>query len=205
MSSSDGFCSALSFAHGELGTTYRGSLDTRTHHPSAVNTSGSAQTAQLSTPTGSTIPSLVRYPSSAGTPLAPPQVAPVRPMSPTRTNSASSVGTQSSFAQTPAGVVISNPTPSLGNVPSVAAAHSGAVTGVGPMPSPTPPMTPLPHNGSTQSAGGSFAGPTGGGGRGKREDEADREKGEGQEMKKRRIAPTLVTAGQDDDRQREPK
>jgi chromatin assembly factor 1 subunit B len=70
--------------------------------------------------------------------------------------------------------VVSNPTLISGNVPRIAAASSGKVTGV---PLTTPPETP-------RSAAGSVAGT--------KRDASESEKEDGNEPKKRRIAPTPV-------------
>lgn len=92
-----------------------------------------------------------------------------RPSSPARSNSTSSVITQSSVA--PAGP----PTLVAGNVPGLTATNSGKVTGV---PITTPPETP-------RSTGANVAGQ-------KRDlSESEKEDSEGQ-PKKKRIAPTLI-------------
>lgn len=83
-------------------------------------------------------------------------------------------------------VVISNPTPSFGNVPSVAAAHSGAVPGVVPLTHPTPPMTP----GAEQQSGSESKGFTVPAKRA--ESESEKEDKSLPAIKKRRIQPTLV-------------
>ncbi|KAB8337180.1 hypothetical protein FH972_021484 [Carpinus fangiana] len=229
MSSSDGFCSSLSFSSSELGSVYRGpSLSTtRTHLPSTINTSKSAAPSPAGTPSHAPTPpipgaissasaSMMRQSSGSGF-VPSPSPGPVsatgipgsvRPSSPQRSNSASSIATQSSFVpsavpsqNTPSGVV-NNPTPTFGAVPGLAAAGSGTVLPHHlPIASPTPPMTPLPA-----SVGGSFAASTSyapGALLGKRGSESE---GDGytanaggkevqEPVKRRRIAPTLV--GQD--------
>lgn len=95
MSSSDGFCSTLSFMPGELGQVY--STATGTAQP----------TPSLPTPTDTK-------------PVA--SHVPPPPASPARSNSVSSVTPQraSQHAET----VVNNPTPTLGSVPLVTATHS---------------------------------------------------------------------------------
>src|SRR5690349_14205962 len=111
MTSSDGFCSSITFAPGELGEKYTGPLavHSRHHHtPAAINTAAS-QTSNHSTPTptpttgsmsGSTTAAtapMQRQPS-AGFPASPSSFIPARPGSPARSNSVSSIATASSFA-----------------------------------------------------------------------------------------------------------
>lgn len=94
--------------------------------------------------------------------------------------SASSIATEASFARVPEqnpGPVGNMPTPSLGSVPSLAAAGSGPAGVMF-----TPPQTP----GVTQGVGQALAGV-------KREAEAVNEEAAG--AKKRRIQPTLVMDG----------
>lgn len=186
MSSSDGFCSCLSFAPGELGQIYTGHIPTA-HHPMTVNTTGvsTAQPTPTATPTAVNAPPLVKQSFSA-IPPSPSPVAVLRPTSPTRSSSASSVATLSSHVQTPVTVITSNPTPTLGTVPSVAATNSATVG----LPLTTPPQTPMSGNiSTTSSVSGSVLG--------KRDASAasESEKEDAKEVtKKRRIAPTLVGA-----------
>lgn len=173
MSSSDGFCSNLTFQPGELGQVYTGHVPTA-HHPSpVVSTVSSAHGTPTPTPTAISAPPLVAAPSPS--PLTGPLA---HPPSPTRSNSASSVATQSSFAHGSTGAITSNPTPTLGNVPSVAATNS-----FGPLPWTTPPQTPMAGVVSaTSSVSGSVLG---------KRDTSESEKEEGA-PKKRRIAPTPI-------------
>ncbi|KAJ5774247.1 Chromatin assembly factor 1 subunit B [Penicillium paradoxum] len=187
MSSSDGFCSTLSFAPGELGQTYTGP------------TSGAQSTTNSNTPTTNVTP--LPTPTHAASPHVP---SPIKttyasasntgsapPGSPARSTSACSVATQSSTQPTPAGVV-NNPTPTLGTVPSVTVAHSAQPPT---LPLTTPPQTPVssaPPNGPA-TTGGSVLG--------KRDVPPGSEKGgkddsnaEVQQPKRRRIAPTLISA-----------
>ncbi|KAF1990420.1 WD40 repeat-like protein [Aulographum hederae CBS 113979] len=212
MSSSDGFCSCLTFGQGELGEIYRGPTPTsssqnthaqaspRHNHPAptSINSTlaNSAISSNHSTPTPtptqtSAPPPLKQQPAPSGSasgpstanpfPASPSSFTPVRPVSPARSMSASSIATQSSFQPlgtargatpgadliNPSGgagtYVMNNPTPSLGAVPSVAAAQSGPVLG-GPMPLWTPPETPM----SSGIGGGSgYVSAGGDGGRGR--------------------------------------
>ncbi|KAL9575907.1 MAG: hypothetical protein Q9212_007576, partial [Teloschistes hypoglaucus] len=113
-----------------------------------------------------------------------------QPPSPTRSNSASSSATQSSHhhmmmsmqsqGSTGSGnIITSNPTPTLGNVPSVAATQS-----FGPLPWTTPPQTPL---GGGVSAPSSVSGSV----LGKR-DTSESEREDVAPKKQRRVAPVLV-------------
>ncbi|OCL09232.1 WD40 repeat-like protein [Glonium stellatum] len=217
MTSSDGFCSCLTFASGELGQIYHGAPAVQTaakHHPSAINTAASStQSTPTPTPTSSSMPaSAMSKQPSAGFPASPSSFAPVRPGSPTRSNSLSSVATQSSFAPaTESGIVMSNPTPVMSSVPSVAATNSGTIGG---MPMWTPPLTPA-HGQGTHSASSSVSGIVNIPGR--RESESEKEdvgvsgretrkreagadaEGTEREGKRRRVAPTLVSVGGEPD------
>ncbi|RBR23440.1 uncharacterized protein FIESC28_03622 [Fusarium coffeatum] len=183
ISSSDGFCSTLSFAAGELGEVYKGEVGP----PKTQTAVSSNQSTPMPTPTNAFAPPSPfpngshhqhRNSASSFTAPSPPQSASVasqRPSSPTRSNSTSSVATVTTQASTvPAAGVVTNPTLISGNVPGIAAANSGKVTGV---PLTTPPETP-------RSATASVAG--------NKRDASDCEKEESKEPKKRRIAPTLV-------------
>ncbi|KAJ6785017.1 hypothetical protein PWT90_06175 [Aphanocladium album] len=175
ISSSDGFCSTLSFASGELGEIYQGEVG-----PPAKVPAASSQNTPLATPTTAFAPPSPfpsgphhqhRNSASSFTVPSPPasvSAASQRPPSPARSNSASSVATQSSSK--PIGVV-SNPTLISGTVPAVAATNSAKVTGV---PITTPPETPV------HTVAGS------------KRDATDSEKEDTKEPKKRRIAPTPV-------------
>ena len=186
MSSSDGYCSHLAFAPGELGHIYTGHVPTA-HHPSpALSTVSTAQVTPTATPTTATAPpfenklapgfvssnSPAPTPARSTTPST--QQSAIRPPSPTRSNSTSSVATQS-------GIVTNNPTPILGSVPSVAAAN----TSFSGLPLTTPPQTPMP---GVVSAPSSVSGSV----LGKRDtSESELEDPVGV-PKKKRIAPTLV-------------
>jgi chromatin assembly factor 1 subunit B len=190
MSSSDGFCSTLSFAPGELGQVYTGPTSTGSNQVSS--NAPSTNITPLPTPTH--VPSPIKAAhapaSSGGLATANGQVPPA---SPARSNSAGSVATQSSTQQSAA--VINNPTPTLGSVPSVTATHSAQPST---LPLTTPPQTPLPNT-VIPSIGSVL---------GKRDapatSESEKEDSKGsestaatQQPKKRRIAPTLISAGTD--------
>ncbi|KAH6900284.1 WD40-repeat-containing domain protein [Thelonectria olida] len=183
ISSSDGFCSTLSFSPGELGEVYKGEIASS---KTQAGTSTSSQTTPIPTPTTSFAPPSPfpngshhqhRNSASSFTAPSPPPSATLtsqRPSSPTRSNSTSSIATITTQSSTvPAGVV-SNPTLISGNVPGIAAASSGKVTG---MPMTTPPETPRSTSGSVAGA---------------KRDASESEREEVKEPKKRRIAPTLI-------------
>ncbi|KAF2106445.1 chromatin assembly factor 1 protein [Lophiotrema nucula] len=222
MSSSDGFCSTLTFGPGELGEKYTGQLATATKHhhtPSTINTTAS-QSSNHSTPTPT--PTTSNVPAegtprasstsghhkqpSAGFPASPRSFIPARPGSPTRSNSVSSIATASSFAPMAGEQNMNAPTPAMSQVPSLAAANSGPV---GAVPMWTPPLTPAHGQGGSHSASSSVSGVPGvmlrRGSESEREDgvsgakkrdlQAVPEVEEGREGKRRRIAPTPVTIG----------
>lgn len=179
MSSSDGFCSTLSFAPGELGQPYTAPIPAS--HP--------ASSAASSVPTPAHAISPIKTSHAASTTTAPSTVS-QPPASPARSNSACSITTQSS-AQQPA--VVNNPTPTFGAVPLVTAANSSQPPA---LPLSTPPQTPMST--VSQSGPNSVSGSV----LGKRdtrpasETEKDESKGQDAEQpKKRRVAPTLVSAG----------
>ncbi|KAJ5174955.1 uncharacterized protein N7482_000832 [Penicillium canariense] len=192
MSSSDGFCSTLSFAPGELGQIYTGTISTGSN-PVSSNTP-STNVTPLPTPTHAPSPVKPTHaPTSTGGP-ATASNAQVPPASPARSNSACSVATQSSTQQSAA--VVNNPTPTLGSVPSVTATHSSQPST---LPLTTPPQTPLQT--SQQSTASGFPSVLG-----KRDaptvSECEKEESKGpdstaadQQPKKRRVAPTLISAG----------
>lgn len=188
MTSSDGFCSTLTFSPGELGQAYTGEVPTAKHPTLSSTAVSSSQNTPMATPTSTFAPPSP-FPSgnhhhrtSSNYSIAPsPPPAPigttVRPSSPTRSNSTSSIATQASYATPAAGTIISNPPLVAGTIPGVTAGNVGAgfVSGV---PMTTPPQTP-------RSATSSVSGV-------KRDaSESEKEDG-GHEKKKRRIAPSLV-------------
>ncbi|KAI2626418.1 WD40 repeat-like protein [Xylaria nigripes] len=177
ISSSDGFCSTLSFEPGDLGQEYKGELVSAKNSSSTATGTSSSQPTPLPTPT-SAFPPPSPYAShhqhrNSGASLAAPSPSPTtsfvgaRPASPTRSNSTSSVATQAS--------VMNNPPLIGGSVPSLTATNSGKVTGV---PLTTPPETP----GSGNIAAGV------------KRDAPEKEKEEnGGQTKRRRVAPTLIS------------
>ncbi|KAM6537505.1 Chromatin assembly factor 1 subunit, variant 2 [Fusarium falciforme] len=183
ISSSDGFCSSLSFAAGELGEVFKGEIP---RAKSQTTVSSSNQNTPIPTPTTSFAPPSPfpngshhhhRNSASSFTAPSPPpsaSLASQRPSSPARSNSTSSIATITTQSSTVPTGVISNPTLIAGSVPGIAAANSGKVTGV---PMTTPPETP-------RSTTGSVAGT--------KRDTSEGEREESKEPKKRRIAPTLV-------------
>lgn len=186
MTSSDGFCSTLTFAPGELGQVYTGEVPTAKHPMIGTAAASSSQNTPMATPTSvappSPFPTSNHHRTSSSHSVAPsPPPAPlgptVRPSSPTRSNSTSSIATQSSYAPGATGTVISNPTLVSGSLPTIAAGHVSFISG---MPMTTPPQTP---RSTTSSVSGV-----------KRDaSESEKEDGsQGGEKKRRRIAPTLV-------------
>lgn len=191
MSSSDGFCSTLSFAPGELGQVYTGATSTASN-PLPSN-APSTNTTPLPTPTHILSPIKATHTPtiSGGFPTA--NNSQVPPASPARSNSVCSVGTQSSTQQ--AAAVMNNPTPTLGSVPSVTAAHSSQPSG---LPLTTPPRTPSSNTAFsiTSSVLGKRDAPATG--------ESEKEDSKGsesttvtQQPKKRRVAPTLISTSTD--------
>jgi len=199
ISSSDGFCSTLSFAPGELGTIYTGELGPP--KPTAA-AAASSQNTPVPTPTSVFAPpspfpngSHHRHRDSASslTAPSPPSLTASfvhpRAASPARSNSNSSIITQPSAASQTG--VLSNPPLIAGQVPSIAAATSSKVVGI---PITTPPETPrASFTGSSTTAAPAAAVPASGT---KRETaEGETEEGSGNPPKRRRVAPTLVSGG----------
>ncbi|GAQ07147.1 uncharacterized WD repeat-containing protein C26H5.03 [Aspergillus lentulus] len=193
MSSSDGFCSTLSFAPGELGQPYTPPVGTAQHPTNASTTP--ANQAPLPSPANIPSPLKLSQPSPSS---APAQPAEVPPASPARSNSACSMTTQSPVQQVTAqqlgDSVVNNPTPTLGSVPLVTAANSAQPPI---LPLTTPPQTPM--SAVTQSGANSVSNSV----LGKRDiSESEKEESKDQssvpqvqQPKKRRVAPTLISAG----------
>lgn len=194
MTSSDGFCSALTFAPGELGTVHhpQPSMARQTPTPISVARANSAASTPQATPTTTpAVPAMARQPSNQGNngtiapppaPSASPFSQPARPVSPARSMSASSAA---SFAHPPdqnAPPVMNNPTPSMSSVPSMTAAGSSSA---GPLPLFTPPQTPGGPSANNSVTSGAVAGV-------KRESVASETSEDSNREKRRRIAPTLV-------------
>jgi chromatin assembly factor 1 subunit B len=185
MTSSDGFCSTLTFSPGELGQHYTGEVPTA-KHPMLNNTAvSSSQNTPMATPTSTIAPPSpfpASHPRTSSYPIAPsPPPAPLstsmRPSSPTRSNSTSSIATQSSYVTPAHGTVISNPALVSGAVPGIGASNISLHSGI---PISTPPHTPRSATSSVSNL--------------KRDaSESETEKGDaGREKKKRRLAPTPV-------------
>ncbi|EXJ95936.1 chromatin assembly factor 1 subunit B [Capronia coronata CBS 617.96] len=188
MSSTDGYCSTLAFQPGELGQVYTGPHPTYNHPvvstSIALPTSSSSSTP-IPTPTAAASPSLTKA-SPAPVPPSHPSPAPfiLRPGSPARSNSQSSIATMASIQ---ASNLTNHPTPTMGHVPLVTAASSGPPVAVPPMS--TPPQTPASLHGGHHSATSSVSG----GILGKRDvGTASESEKEESKSKRRRIAPTLV-------------
>ena len=138
MTSSDGFCSALTFTPGELGTVYHPSAGVKhTPTPISVARANSASSTPQPTPnptsgTSAAAPPMPPAPRqhSHSNPSPSPYTPAARPASPARSParsmSVSSVGTEaSSFTRVPdqnAPPAMNNPTPSMSAIPSIAAA-----------------------------------------------------------------------------------
>ncbi|GAB7353675.1 hypothetical protein MBLNU459_g4081t1 [Dothideomycetes sp. NU459] len=194
ITSSDGFCSCLTFAPAELGTVYHAPPQAK-HIPAALNTAGSpAPSSSGLTPTQSFFPSLARQPSSQGVQPSPSPFTAAQPASPARSMSTSSVMTRGDhdldhnldFSQSNNDLA-----PQLSSVPSLTAGTPTA----GGIPMYTPPQTPgytaaiavTPAHNPTATA----AAPP------KRESEVPAEEERGRPEKRRRIAPTLVNENND--------
>ena len=188
MSSSDGFCSTLSFLPGELGQQYTPPLST-TAHQSVTSTAPSINQTPLPTPTHASPSKHGQIPATANnaqpSPAYPPPASPAR-----STTSASSTNTPSSQQQAP---VINNPTPTLGSVPLVTAAHSAQPPA---LPLTTPPQTPMSavsqtssnNNNNTSVLGKRDVSESSG-----KEENKDSQDTSQQQPKKRRVAPTLIS------------
>lgn len=177
MTSSDGFCSTLAFSPGELGELYTGRVPTA-DNPTPAPMMASARSTPAPSPSLTEAPTFTSRPSSHAKQLSPEPglIVAAKPISPTRSNSTSSIATQSSYATPAPGTVISNPTIVTGVLPSIAATNSGAVTG---FTMATPPQTPHSAASSVSGVKRDAAG-------------ASESEDGGQEKKKRRIAPTPV-------------
>lgn len=165
MSSSDGFCSTLSFAPGELGQTYTATTASQPVTSSTTPNPLPTQTHAASPAAATTQPSSV-------------QVI-IPPASPARSNSATPASSAS---------VINNPTPTLGSVPSVTATHSAQPPT---LPLTTPPQTPssVSQSGSntTTTANNTVLG--------KREESQDQQQQEQQPKKRRIAPTLVSTDG----------
>ena len=188
MTSSDGFCSALSFAPGELGLMYQHSPSATTRHtptPISIAKANSAASTPQPTPVGSAPLNSFQSTSahnrrgstasnsSAANPTpvqAPPHPSPSpsasiggpfsgRPASPARSMSASSIATEASFARVPD----QNPPPAMNNpTPSMSSMPSLAAAGSSNpgtgLPLFTPPQTPAHGHTGGTGSQGSIGG-----------------------------------------------
>lgn len=193
MTSSDGFCSTLTFSSEELGQVYvpEPSKPVQTTSLSALNTPIPTPTASIAPPFPNISNGQALHQRTPSNPLSvapspPPNpltiTATGHPSSPTRSNSTSSIATQSSIAPQ-SGIVISNPPLVAGSVPSITATTSNFVSGMSMTTPPQTPSTTSSVSGVKRDAGTAS--------------ESDREDvpGQSQPSKKRRIAPTLVSDG----------
>ncbi|CAN8100893.1 unnamed protein product [Discula destructiva] len=183
VTSSDGFCSAISFSPTDLGEPLKVDPQKRRQEAADAAASTSAQTTPIPTPTSQFAPPSPflgsqhkqRDSMSSFTAPSPPPAANFvnqRPSSPARSNSTSSIMTQTS-------VVPAGPHNLVGgSVPSLTAANTGKVTGVA---TATPPETP-------RSGGATVAGQK----RELSESESGRDESDKQ-PKRKRIAPTFVS------------
>lgn len=187
VTSSDGFCSAIAFSPNDLGEALK--EDPKKRRQEAADAAlSSAQTTPIPTPTSQFAPSSP-FPGShhkhrdsmnSFTAPSPPATATFvsqRPSSPARSNSTSSIMTQSSTVMTGGHNLVG------GSVPGLTATNSGKVTGVHAAAvavAATPPETPR--------SGASVVGQK----RDLSESESGREETEGQ-PKRKRIAPTFVS------------
>lgn len=185
MSSSDGFCSALTFVAGELGTVYTGLHPTHSYPHQIVSTSLPAPFPREHTPLGTPTAASPGLSKVFPAPPAAPSPAPssttfqVRPGSPTRSNSQSSIATMASLQAPPPGNM---PTPVLSSIPMVAIPSMT-----------TPPQTPMgmgEHQPGYRSTASSVSGSV----LGKRDPSAasESEKDELSQPKRRRVAPIPV-------------
>lgn len=182
VTSSDGFCSTISFSPTDIGEIYKGDVSAhRRRQETAEATATSTQNTPTPTPTSqfappSPFPNGHRHRDSSCS-FAAPSPSPAasfvnqRPSSPARSNSTSSVMTQASAVP-----AAGPPTLMAGSVPGLTATNSGKVTGV---PITTPPETP-------RSTAASVAGS-------KRELSESEKEDSGPQPKKKRIAPTLIS------------
>lgn len=201
ISSSDGFCSCLVFASGELGTQYQTHLPPQRPLPAQISTAASPHGSTPSqTPTQPNVPHIPRPPSAQS------QQSPYmanHPASPARSMSISSVTTQELFAsmgdQSAETRAANSQTPQISSVPSITAA-SPLGPSAGGLPMFTPPQTPGnsmvgaigPPTGLPASVAAATSAPQ------KREADASSVTAQPQE-KKRRIQPTLISGGDKND------
>ena len=170
MSSSDGFCSCLSFSPGELGQTHPGPIHSKHQHHNSMSLPSSSSATSTPTPNQTAVPVMSRQVSSGNMHSLPSPFSAARPSSPTQPTSASSANTQTSTAVLPDqnNITTSGPAPSVGTIPSVSASSaSSSITGpnnTAGVPLFTPPQTPMAGQGGaggSHSATSSVSGVTG--------------------------------------------
>jgi chromatin assembly factor 1 subunit B len=181
ITSSDGFCSTLSFSPGELGNVYTGELA----GPKGISTPAAAATTQAPTALFANPPN--RGSISSFTAPSPPTGPMGRSASPARSNSTSSISSPANSG------VINNPTLIGGSIPSITATNSSKIVGISASPPvTTPPETPRSNAGAHAPTPSSTGVPAAAAGSKRDASESERDEEEGQDKKKRRIAPTVV-------------
>lgn len=200
ISSSDGFCSCLTFNPGELGTTWQAPSHTARHSITQLTSAASPGAGTPSqTPTHSIASAIPRPPSSQSQGPSQSPFTAAQPASPARSMSISSVTTQELHASLGDHIAdaraANNQTPQISSIPSLTAANpAGSAAG---LPMFTPPQTPgssmagaalapTSHHHSTGSTGHAGV---------KREGEGVMQPAAPQE-KRRRIQPTLISGGE---------
>ncbi|RAL62077.1 hypothetical protein DID88_002563 [Monilinia fructigena] len=171
MTSSDGFCSTLTFASGELGQVYEEEIPTAKRSFVSGSAVSSTQNTPMATPTAGIAPPSPFPISNHHRTSSNPMVAPSPPLLPLPISDPLRPRDQI--------LPLHNPTPMASSVPGIAAAN--IVSGV---PMTTPPQTP-------RSTASSVAGIKRPGDASESEKEETRA---GHEKKKRRIAPTQISS-----------
>ena len=170
MTSSDGFCSCLSFLPGELGQTHPGPVHSKHHHQNSavVPLSSSSTSTPISNPTA--LPPMSRQVSSGNTHSHPSPFTGMRPSSPARSMSTSSATTQASALalSDQNNIALNGPAPSVGTIPSISASSTSTSavgsSNVAGVPLFTPPQTPMTGQsglGGSHSATSSVSGVAG--------------------------------------------
>ncbi|EEH46242.2 uncharacterized protein PADG_08684 [Paracoccidioides brasiliensis Pb18] len=218
MSSSDGFCSTLAFSPGELGQVYTLSPGEKAPHHPHISTAISTTPTLLQPHTISTSPSIPKPSPALSVPTPPSATAtiPLRPASPAGSTTSSLAHLSSGIPPNSSSIpgsgsnstVINNPTLSLSSVPSVTATNSAPPPHPG-FPLTTPPQTPM--SGISHSTASSISGSVlgkrdlGAIGESERDDSKEKKEDDNKEteandetvvvpaVKKRRIAPTLIS------------
>jgi len=190
ITSSDGFCSCLTFAPGELGAIYHPPPQVK-QSPMPLSAASPAASTPAQTPShGAFPPTMARQTSSQGPNPSPSPFTMAQPASPARSTSNASVFTQASAAALPSQEYDSSQadTPQVSAMPGLTATNSGPPT-VGGVPLYTPPQTPG-YIAAVPAISLSNTIPTSAVASEKREGDPAEERGRD---KRRRIAPTLVS------------